>query len=113
MVNGAFVRLNRSQIAKESLPLIFEMILKKEASNIEDSIVSLGIKQLSMNDLKAIVDKVIKDNEQIVRDKHIASLGLLMGRCMALLRGKVDGEKVSKLLKVRLEYFLGQSVNVN
>jgi len=109
----AFVRLSRSQIAKESLPLIFEMILKKEASNIENSIASLGIKQLSMNDLKALVDKVIKDNEQIVRDKHNASLGLLMGRCMALLRGKVDGEKVSKLLSERLEYFLGKSVNIN
>ena len=113
MIKDAFVRLSRSQIAKESLPLIFEMILKKEASNIDNSIASLGIKQLSMNDLKAIVDKVIKDNEQIVREKHNASLGLLMGRCMALLRGNVDGEKVSKLLRERLEFFLGESVNIN
>jgi glutamyl-tRNA(Gln) amidotransferase subunit E len=113
MIKDAFVRLSRSQIAKESLPLIFEMILKKEALNIENSIASLGIKQLSMNDLKVIVDKVIKDNEQIVRDKQNASLGLLMGRCMALLRGKVDGEKVNKLLRERLEFFLGESVNIN
>ena len=66
-----------------------------------------------MNDLKAIVDKVIKDNEQIVREKHNASLGLLMGRWMPLLRGNVDGEKVSKLLRERLEFFLGESVNIN
>jgi Glu-tRNA(Gln) amidotransferase subunit E-like FAD-binding protein len=36
-----------------------------------------------------------------------------MGRCMALLRGKVDGEKVNKLLRERLEFFLGESVNIN
>ena len=35
-----------------------------------------------------------------------------MGRCMALLRGKVDGEKVNKLLRERLEFFLRESVNI-
>jgi len=113
IIRDAFARLSRSQIAKESLPLIFEKILKKEASNVEEASASLGIKQLSMNNLKAIVDKVIKDNEHIIREKRNASLGLLMGRCMAVLRGKVDGEKVSKLLRERLEFFLGESVNIN
>ena len=50
---------------------------------------------------------------KLLESKHNASLGLLMGRCMALLRGNVDGEKVSKLLRERLEFFLGESVNIN
>ncbi|MDP9197296.1 MAG: Glu-tRNA(Gln) amidotransferase subunit GatE [Thermoproteota archaeon] len=104
-----FDRLSQSQIAKESLPLIFEKILKREVSSPEEAIASLGITQLSMENLKAIVDKVINDNEQIVRQKGNASLGLLMGRCMAVLRGKVDGEKINKLLRERLEYFLESS----
>jgi glutamyl-tRNA(Gln) amidotransferase subunit E len=34
------------------------------------------------------------------------SLGLLMGRSMAILRGKADGQKINEILKKRLQELL-------
>jgi glutamyl-tRNA(Gln) amidotransferase subunit E len=53
-----------------------------------------------------MVDEVILENQQIVIQKRNASQGLLMGRCMARLRGKVDGQTLDKVLKERLGVFL-------
>lgn len=111
VIKNAFTRVDRAKLAKESVTLIFEKILRKEASSVDEAISSLGIKTLSFDKIRGIVDKVILENEQTVVQKRNASLGLLMGRCMAKLRGKVDGQTLNKLLIERLEDFLKKNAN--
>jgi glutamyl-tRNA(Gln) amidotransferase subunit E len=109
LIGDAFKRLNEGKIAKESLPLIFEKILKKEASDLDGAISLLDITTISNEVLKETIDKVIFDNQSIVVRAGNSSMGFLMGRCMAILRGKVDGEKVNRLVAARLRYFLNKT----
>ena len=110
IIREAFIMLNDGRIAKESIPLIFEKIMRKEASGIEEAISSLGIMPVSIDTLRETVDRAILDNQDIVLQRGNAAMGLLMGRCMAVLRGKVDGEKVNKMLASRLKSFLNERI---
>jgi glutamyl-tRNA(Gln) amidotransferase subunit E len=106
MILDAFERLNAGVVAKESIVLIFEKIMKKESKTIDEAIATLGIMPLNEQELQRIIDKILEENMSIVKSKGIASLGTLMGRCMSVLRGKTDGERINSVLKQKLEQLL-------
>ena len=57
------------------------------------------------------VDKILEENISLINSKGMASLGLLMGRCMSILRGKADGKKINLLLSQKLEQLLRSKTN--
>jgi glutamyl-tRNA(Gln) amidotransferase subunit E len=98
-----FRRLDAGTIAKESVVLIFEKILKKEAASVGDAVKALGVSSISDDELGAALDKVIAENIAVVKEKGMGALSTLMGRSMAVLRGKVDGQKINAMLKKKLD----------
>lgn len=98
-----FSRLDKGLIAKESVVLIFEKLMKREGKTVDEVIKALGVSSISDEELSAVLDKVISDNMAAVQEKGMNALGMLMGRSMAVLRGKVDGQKINAALKDKLE----------
>ncbi len=103
MIENIFSKMESHEIAKESIPLIFEKIMKNDVTNVKDAIVSLGLKSLPETEFNDIIDDIINEYSNIIESKGMASLSLLMGRSMSKLRGKVDGQKVNNILKKKLE----------
>jgi len=100
-----FEQLDKSRISKESIPIILEKLLRKEGGSVNEIIGALGSEGFTEGDIDDIIKKIIAENEKIISQKGMDSIGLLMGRCMSVLRGKVDGEKVNKkLLTLLTEY---------
>ena len=104
-----FTRLNSNNIAKESIYLIFEKLMKKEAKNVQESINLLGIRSLSDTELNNIIDKILRDNKSMIEEKREKALNALMGKSMSILRGKVHGEKINSLIKQKLNQFLSHN----
>lgn len=112
IIMDIFRRLDNGLVAKESIVLIFEKIMKKESKTVEEAIESLGIRSLSTQELGAIIDKILEENMSVITQKQMASLGVLMGRSMAILRGKADGQKVNSILKEKLEGLIKSTTDV-
>jgi len=104
-----FEQLDKSRISKESIQIILEKLLRKEGGSVKEIIETLGSEGVTEDDIDGIIEKIIVENENIISQKGMDSIGLLMGRCMSVLRGKVDGEKVNKKLVTRLTEHLHQS----
>jgi glutamyl-tRNA(Gln) amidotransferase subunit E len=102
-IKKAFQLLDEGGIAKESIPIIFETMLTKDLDDVKQAIQILGLEQVSESELNEIMDKIITDNMVLIKEKGRDSLGTLMGRSMSLLRGRVDGKKVSSILESKLE----------
>ena len=102
-IKKAFQLLDAGDIAKESIPVIFETMLTKDLDDVKKAIQILGLEQVSESELYEIIDRIITDNMVLIREKGRGSLGTLMGRSMSLLRGRVDGKKVSSILESKLE----------
>jgi glutamyl-tRNA(Gln) amidotransferase subunit E len=103
IVIDVFKKLDVGIIAKESIVLIFEKILRKEAKTVDEAITALGITSMTDQELNIAIDRILEQNKSIIREKGTGSIGMLMGRIMATLRGKVDGQKINSTLRERLD----------
>lgn len=103
VIADVFRRLDAGSIAKESVALIFEKLMKKEAASVEDAVKALGTSLMSDDELSEAIDKIIAENMTAVKEKGMGALSMLMGRSMAVLRGKADGQKINAMLKERLQ----------
>ncbi|MEO9362773.1 MAG: Glu-tRNA(Gln) amidotransferase subunit GatE [Nitrososphaera sp.] len=107
IIAEVFAKLDAGAIAKESVILIFEKLMKKEAGTVDDAVKALGVSSIGDDELAATLDKVISDNMAQVKEKGMGALSMLMGRSMAVLRGKADGQKINAMLKEKLEKMVG------
>ena len=97
-----FLDLKNKKIGKEAIEDI--MRLKADSPNltIEQSIENLNLESLSIEDLKIIINEIVNKNLKIIKEKGMRSMGPLMGEVMKKVRGKIDGEIVSKELKTQI-----------
>ncbi len=101
-ISEIFSKLDSGSIAKESLVPIFEMLMKEKGMTVDASIKATGSSSMSDENLGKILDGVIEENMTVVREKGMAAASMLMGRSMAVLRGKADGQKINAMLKDKL-----------
>jgi glutamyl-tRNA(Gln) amidotransferase subunit E len=102
-IKDIFARLDAGAIAKESVNIIFEKLMKKEAETIDEAIEAADISSISDEELGKGVDCIINDNMAVVKEKGMNALSTLMGRAMAEYRGKADGQKINAMLKDKLQ----------
>jgi len=98
----AFKNLSDGRITKEALPDIVIWLSKNEGKSVQEAIGNLGLKMLSEDELRAFIEKVIAENEKLVKERGENSFSVLMGVVMKNLRGRVDAALVSKVLRQRL-----------
>jgi glutamyl-tRNA(Gln) amidotransferase subunit E len=110
MLVEIFDKLDKGSIAKESVNLIFEKIMKKESRSVKDALDLLNLNEINDAELNNILDKILKDNVHLIKEKGVNSIGALMGKSMVLLRGKVDGHKINECLKKKLERFINNEL---
>ena len=104
-----FTELDNSRITKESIPLVIEKLLKNESMDVDEIISSFGTESISEEYVDETISKIIHENATVISQTGLDSVGLLMGRCMEVLRGKIDGEKVNKKLTAKLTEYLQKS----
>ncbi|MFQ5920547.1 MAG: Glu-tRNA(Gln) amidotransferase subunit GatE [Nitrososphaerales archaeon] len=102
-----FAKLDRGEIAKESIVQIFETIMKREAADADEAVAKLGLKTVSEQELNDILDAIVRENAQVIAQKQGDAMGILMGKAMSQLRGKVDGQKVNILLRKKIDQLIG------
>ncbi len=103
-VRKAFSALSSGRFAKEALPAVLKELAN--GSDVDKAIGSLGLGSLDQGDAADIIDIIIHDRAEFVREKGEAAVGPLMGVAMKELRGKLDGKKAADLLKERVQAFL-------
>ncbi|MFB6076300.1 MAG: Glu-tRNA(Gln) amidotransferase subunit GatE [Candidatus Aenigmatarchaeota archaeon] len=96
-------KFDKGEIVEDSL---VEVIYKLASGKDIDEILKERGK-LSKEDLKKIIDGQIKENKKMIENEGKRAFKKLMGPVMGQVRGKIDGDIVAKVLKERLDKFLG------
>lgn len=100
-ISRSFQMLSEERITKESLEIIYEHIMSGKARSV-DEFVQNHAQTVDEKELEEIIDRIVSDNLEIIRRQGEHSIGMLMGAAMKTLRGKVSGEKISRLLTVKI-----------
>ena len=93
-----FEFLERGDIAKESVGIIFEDIMAGGSATVEEAIKNTSIEPVSESELDRIIKDVIAKNMDLVNSQKERAAGPLMGIVMKDLRGKASGKTISRIL---------------
>jgi glutamyl-tRNA(Gln) amidotransferase subunit E len=101
--------LGSGKAAKEAVPEILTWLSRHEDTSVEAAIKSLGLTMLSEEELTEIVEDVLKENREHVKERGKAAFGMLMGLVMRKVRGRANAERVNRILRHKLEKFISQT----
>ncbi len=99
-----FNELDKGRIAKESVPILYEKFMKREINRVEEF--ESGFETMTERQLEDEIEGILNNHLDAINEKGMNSLGMLMGRTMAMLKGRSDGQKINKILKDKLEQML-------
>ncbi|MEM2795155.1 MAG: GatB/YqeY domain-containing protein, partial [Thermofilaceae archaeon] len=71
----------------------------------------LGLTPMSEEEARETIRKMLNSMSKVIKERGANAFGQVMGVAMKELRGRVDGELVSKLVKEELEKFLEKRVS--
>jgi glutamyl-tRNA(Gln) amidotransferase subunit E len=69
-----------------------------KSNTTEEALKNASIEAVNEADLEKIIEDIVENNLEIVKNQKERSMGPLMGIAMKELRGKVSGEMINKLL---------------
>jgi len=96
------------KITKEAIPKILNALASKPQEKIEKILDELKLKAMSIDELKDLVSGIVDNNIEMIREQGERSYKKLMGVVMEEVRGKADGELVSKLLQKEIKRLLSK-----
>jgi glutamyl-tRNA(Gln) amidotransferase subunit E len=96
--------LEEGKISKDALSQIIGYVADNEVSPAEAA-QSLNLIMLSEEDVTHIIENIVSDNENMVKERGMGAMGPLMGMAMKELKGKADGKLVNKLLRENIQKY--------
>jgi len=105
-IHQIFKSISAGKLTKEAVSDVVVWLSQHEDKSVEEAINNLGLKIVSESELRTFIEKVIADNEKLIKERGESSFGILMGIVMKSMRGKIDVVLVSKVLKEKLREFL-------
>ena len=103
-----FRLVDSGRTTKEAIPEIITWLSKHRGRSGEEAVEALGLTVISGDDLRALVDRVLQENAEVVRERGEGAFGFLMGYIMKRFRGRLDAKVVSELLRERLKNIHGE-----
>ncbi|MEM3404018.1 MAG: Glu-tRNA(Gln) amidotransferase subunit GatE [Nitrososphaeria archaeon] len=97
-----FKLVDSGQVSKESVLDVMRYMCQNKVGS-EAALKAMGIKAISEEVLRSIILRVIDSNIRLVEAQKERSFGALMGLVMREVRGKVDGKKVSTVLREEIK----------
>ena len=107
-LEDTFKLLSLRKIIRESIPQILNAVARKPQEKVEKILDELGLKAMSIRELEGLVSGIVDNNIEMVRQQGEKSHKTLMGIVMKEVRGKADGQLVSKLLQKEIKRCLSK-----
>jgi glutamyl-tRNA(Gln) amidotransferase subunit E len=98
-----FELLAAKEIGKEAIEDLLAAKTENPSLSIQEVKDKLNLEKVSVDELKEIIERIINDNKDLIKDQKMRAMGPLMGDAMKKLRGKIDGAIVSKKLQAALQ----------
>ncbi|MBU4535386.1 MAG: Glu-tRNA(Gln) amidotransferase subunit GatE [Euryarchaeota archaeon] len=102
---NALKLLEQDKISKDAISPILIHVSQKNSSP-QEAAEALDLLMLKESDVEDIIQKIISQKEDMVKQRGMGSMGPLMGIVMKELKGKADGKLVNKVLKESIQKFL-------
>jgi glutamyl-tRNA(Gln) amidotransferase subunit E len=103
MIETVLEGRQKGKITQDILLDVLRAWAQKPREPFEDIITGIGAGATSDSEALGIVQKIVSDNKELVKEKGDRAVQALMGDVMKQLKGKIDGKKATQLLKQEIQ----------
>ncbi len=96
-----FELVDKDKISKDAISSLLEETSK--GISVEEAVDSLGISKMGEEEVSEIIENVVDEKQELIKEKGEKAANALMGVAMGRVKGKADGETVHKLLEEKIE----------
>ncbi|MEB3778975.1 MAG: Glu-tRNA(Gln) amidotransferase subunit GatE [Desulfurococcales archaeon] len=96
----------RGEVAKEAVEELLLAIGRDPSLTPREAAKKLGLGRLSREEAERIIDDIVKQNLAVVRERGERAMGVLMGKAMAILRGRIDGRVVAEIVREKIKEYM-------
>jgi glutamyl-tRNA(Gln) amidotransferase subunit E len=97
--------LKEGSFAKEAIPQLLRSVMEN-GHGVDRAVEAIGVERIGLEEVRHICDRVVREREALIRERGEKSLGPLMGIVMKELRGRVDGQVISEILREKIRQLL-------
>ena len=90
------------RIAKEAMEELAKALAREPTKPVDKLIEELGLATITEEEAREIITRIIEENEELVRERGMRAMGPIMGKVMAVLRGRIDGKIVARIVREEL-----------
>jgi len=102
-VTDVFELADGGDLAREGIPDLLTALATDPDRSAEEAAEEAGLGSAGEDEVRETVVEVVERNEDQVADEGMQAFSGLMGECMGALRGKADGDLVSRLLREEIQ----------
>ena len=95
-------------ISKEAIPKVLEYKAKSPTKSLRDIVKELGLRAISIEDVEKLVEKTVSELRDVIMKKKERAMGIVMGRVMSVLRGRVDGKIVADIVMKKIKKVISE-----
>ncbi|RLF63419.1 MAG: Glu-tRNA(Gln) amidotransferase GatDE subunit E, partial [Thermoplasmata archaeon] len=103
-----FKGLAENKFSKEAIPEILSYIAANGYRPIDEICEELGLKLMSEDEVRNVVRNVVEELREVVSEKGLGAMSIIMGKVMGIVRGKADGKLVSRIVQEEIRRILGE-----
>lgn len=102
-LQDALLLVTEGDLPSEGIPDLLTAVAENPGLTAQQAVEQEGLGGVSDDEVRATVIEVIERNEQQVKNEGMGAFSALMGECMGQLRGKAEGDLVSKILREEIQ----------
>jgi len=106
MFKAVFSAVKEGKYSKEGVPSILEYLLQTNTYNVEKAIHACNLSVISKSEIEGIINCIISEKIEYVKQHGPESFYSLMGIAMKELKGKADEKIVRSILQNKIEEVL-------
>jgi glutamyl-tRNA(Gln) amidotransferase subunit E len=103
MVETALKLEKEKKLSKDVLLEFLKEWSKSPKAGQEEILKKMSIEKADDSQIRAVVARIVQENQELVKEKGLGAIGALMGDAMKELKGKADGKAISSVLKEEIE----------
>ena len=104
-----FQAVDDGLIAKEAFESVTINVTENPLRSVKDSIKEMQITSISQEDLDDLINKIIPQFKDLIKERKMGAMGPVMGAVMKEVRGRIDGKLVNQAVKEGILRFSGGS----
>ncbi len=106
LLKTIFQLISEEKLTSASIvPILQSVCESNETMTPQQAVEKFSIKPIPKEEIESVVEEIISQNIQLVKEKRMGAMGLIMGRTMAKFGGKADGKVVSGIVRQKLSQY--------